>query len=91
MFDGDPSDPLAQQKLDFEQGFAFWNYRLVRDPMVYEFSDIDATEDHGKMKEIKTTLASNPINLEIESTHLLDLSHFYLAMNCFFFVLLPFF
>jgi hypothetical protein len=53
MFDGDPSDPLAQQKLDFEQGFAFWNYRLVRDPMVYEFSDIDATEDHSKTKEIK--------------------------------------
>jgi hypothetical protein len=53
MFDGDASDPLAQQKLDFEQGFAFWNYRLVRDPMVYEFSDIDATEEHGKLKEIK--------------------------------------
>ena len=53
MFDGDPADPLAQQKLDFEQGFAFWNYRLVRDPLVYEFSDIDATEEHGKAKEIK--------------------------------------
>ena len=53
MFDGDPGDPLAQQKLDFEQGFAFWNYRLVRDPMVYEFSDVDATEEHGKLKELK--------------------------------------
>ena len=53
MFDGDPADPLAQQKLDFEQGFAFWNYRLVRDPLVYEFSDIDATKEHGKAKEIK--------------------------------------
>ena len=53
MFDGDPADPLAQQKLDFEEGFAFWNYRLVRDPLVYEFSDVDATEDHGKIKEIK--------------------------------------
>jgi hypothetical protein len=43
MFDGDPADPAAQQKLDFTKCFAFQNFTLVRDPMQYEFSNIDAT------------------------------------------------
>jgi hypothetical protein len=43
MFDGDPADPTAQQKLDFTKCFAFQNFTLVRDPMQYEFSNIDAT------------------------------------------------
>jgi len=51
VFDGDASDPQAQQKLEFNNGFAFQNYRLIKDPMVYEFSSIDATEDHNKMGE----------------------------------------
>lgn len=41
MFDGDPADPNANSKLDFTQTFAFENFRLVMDPFVYEFSDID--------------------------------------------------
>lgn len=41
IFDGDPSDPNAQQKLDFSKTFAFQNFQLVKDPMVYEFSTID--------------------------------------------------
>jgi hypothetical protein len=41
MYDGDPADPGAQQKLNFENTFAFYNYKLVRDPYQYEFSDID--------------------------------------------------
>lgn len=41
MYDGDPADPQAQEKLNFENTFAFTNFRLVRDPMQYEFSDID--------------------------------------------------
>jgi hypothetical protein len=41
MFDGDPADPQAQQKLKFENTLAFQNFRLERDPYEYEFSDID--------------------------------------------------
>lgn len=41
MYDGDAADPQAQQKLDFTQTLAFTNFRLVRDPYQYEFSDID--------------------------------------------------
>lgn len=41
MFDGDPADPHAQDKLDFEKTFAFTDFRLIRDPYQYEFSNID--------------------------------------------------
>jgi len=43
MFDGDPPDPNAQAKLDFTETFAFENFRLVADPLVYEYSDIDVS------------------------------------------------
>ena len=45
-FDHDPIDPAAQQKIDFDRSFAFKDFRLVTDPMVYEFSNIDATDIH---------------------------------------------
>lgn len=41
MYDGDPVDPNAQSKLDFSKTFAFKDFELVADPMVYEFSSID--------------------------------------------------
>ncbi|MEN9699036.1 MAG: hypothetical protein RLZZ301_234 [Bacteroidota bacterium] len=44
VFDGTPSDPKAQEKLDFSQTFAFQNFHLIKDPMVYEYSDIDGTD-----------------------------------------------
>lgn len=48
-FDHDPLDPQAQQKLDFGRSFAFQDFRLITDPMVYEFSNIDATDIHGSI------------------------------------------
>jgi hypothetical protein len=45
MYDGDPIDPQANQKLDFSQTLAFQNFKLKEDPVEYEFSDIDATQD----------------------------------------------
>ncbi len=41
MYDGDPADPQAQQKLDFSKTFAFQNFQLVRNPWEYEYSNID--------------------------------------------------
>ncbi|HDP67172.1 MAG TPA: asparagine synthetase B [Candidatus Marinimicrobia bacterium] len=41
VFDGDPVDPNAQAKLDFEKTLAFENFTLYPDPMIYEYSDID--------------------------------------------------
>lgn len=41
IYDGDPQDPHANEKLDFSRGFAFRNFSLVTNPMEYEFSTID--------------------------------------------------
>ena len=46
MFDGDPSDPNCQQKLDYNSTFAFTNFKLERNPMIYEYSNIDGTDIH---------------------------------------------
>jgi hypothetical protein len=43
VFDGDSSDPKAQSKLDFNQTFAFQNFKLDMNPANNEFSNIDAT------------------------------------------------
>ncbi len=44
MFDGDPSEPNYQSKIDYTNCFAFKNFTLERRPEKYEFSDIDTTE-----------------------------------------------
>jgi hypothetical protein len=42
-FDGDAMAPDCQEKLDFPRTLAFENFKLVKDPYIYEFSDIDVT------------------------------------------------
>ncbi len=41
MYDGDPADPDAQSKLDFSKTFAFTNFELVKNPLIYEHSSVD--------------------------------------------------
>ena len=41
MYDGDPPDRDAQAKLDFSKTFAFTDFLLERNPLRYEYSDID--------------------------------------------------
>ena len=48
-FDGDGLDPDYAAKLRFDYGFAFQNYSLLTDPMIYEFSDIDVSPRTGRM------------------------------------------
>ena len=43
MFDGDATDINYQSKIDFEKTFAFKDFVLERNPIVYEFSSIDMT------------------------------------------------
>jgi hypothetical protein len=52
MFDGDPSEPSYQSKIDYNKTFAFKDFILERSPMVYEFSSIDMTRRRKIMKEI---------------------------------------
>jgi hypothetical protein len=44
MFDGDPMDPDAQKKLNYDNCFAFTNFKIVTNPYEYEISSIDVTE-----------------------------------------------
>lgn len=41
MFDGDPIDPGANEKLQYSQTLAFNNFKVEMNPYLYEFSDID--------------------------------------------------
>lgn len=46
-FDMTPVDPDADKKLDYSKSLAFKDFKLVKDPMIYEFSDIDAVPSSG--------------------------------------------
>ena len=41
IFDGDPMDPDAQEKLDFSKTLAFKNFKIMKNPFDNEFSSID--------------------------------------------------
>jgi hypothetical protein len=41
VYDGDPVEPGAQEKLDFSRTFAFQNFTVITDPTIYEKSNID--------------------------------------------------
>lgn len=47
MYDGDPPDPQAQSKLDYTRTLAFENFELMRDPLVYEHSSIDHSNNRN--------------------------------------------
>lgn len=51
MFDGDPSEPGYQNKLDFSKTFAFKDFTLEDDPRVYALSNIDMTDQRAIDKE----------------------------------------
>ncbi len=51
MFDGDPSEPGYQSKIDYSKTMAFTDFVLERSPMVYEFSSIDMTAKRRIPKE----------------------------------------
>jgi hypothetical protein len=40
-YDHDPVDPNAQSKLNYTRTLAFQDFKLITDPMIYEYSDID--------------------------------------------------
>ena len=45
VYDGDPPEADAEAKLDFSKTFAFTNFNLVMDPLVYEHSNVDVTRE----------------------------------------------
>jgi len=49
MYDGDSADPNAQSKLDFSRTFAFKDWKLIKNPMEYEYSNIDMSPQKRSM------------------------------------------
>lgn len=48
MFDGDPASNNCQNELDYDETFAFTDFKLVENPLEYEYSDIDGTKLHKR-------------------------------------------
>ncbi len=71
--DGDDPDPMAQSKLDYDQCFAFKDFKLIVDPMIYEFSDIDVsnnyTGDAGTMRLFEFAAKVDPIPTMLTQNH----------------------
>ena len=51
IYDYDPMEPNFQSKIDYDQGFAFYNYTVSKNALEYEYSDIDGTDDHKAIPE----------------------------------------
>jgi hypothetical protein len=45
MYDGDPADPNANEMLDYSECFAFKDFKILMNPYLYEYSDLDITQD----------------------------------------------
>lgn len=76
MFDGDPMDPRAQSKLDYSNTFAFKDFKLERNPNIYEFSNIDTqpsqrglTEQNDYFTLFKFSAKWDPIPTMLTQNH----------------------
>ena len=71
--DGDDPDPMAQSKLDYTQTLAFTDFKLLIDPMEYEFSDIDVSNnyagDAGSFKLFDFAAKVDPIPTMLTQNH----------------------
>jgi hypothetical protein len=83
-FDGDPADPQAQSKLNFDRSLAFTNFRLVKDIYEYEFSDIDnkpnergLRQDNDYFTLFEFSAKWDPIPTMLTQNHTRIISGFY--------------
>ncbi|NCB38906.1 MAG: asparagine synthetase B [Erysipelotrichia bacterium] len=71
--DGDDADPMAQSKLDYDQSLAFKDFKIITDPMIYEFSDIDMsnnyTGDAGTFRLFEFAAKVDPIPTMLTQSH----------------------
>jgi len=51
QFDGDPADPNAQEKLDYNKTFAFEDFSIKLNPAEYEHADIDVPESLNEVDQ----------------------------------------
>ena len=71
--DGDDIDPLAQSKLDYSQCFCFRDFKLITDPNIYEYSDIDVSDnysnDPGTTRLFEFSAKVDPIPTMLTQNH----------------------
>ncbi len=84
MYDGDAADPQAQEKLNFDNTFAFTDFRLSRDPYQYEFSDIDNNfpdrglrQDNDYFNIFQFSAKWDPIPTMLTQNHIRVIKGFY--------------
>ncbi len=87
VYDGDPIDPQYRSKLDYEGCWAFEDFNLVTDPLVYEHSDIDTyRESTVRGPEVYISLFDfsakfDPVPCMLVQDHV-SLVPEYLGQNC---------
>jgi hypothetical protein len=75
VFDGDPLDPNFAQKLDYSKTFAFENFHLETNPMIYEYSDIDVqpseigTQDNDYFTLFEFSAKFDPVPTMLTQDH----------------------
>ncbi|WP_271711521.1 asparagine synthetase B [Marinigracilibium pacificum] len=76
MFDGDPPDPNAQEKLIYDNCFAFENFKISKNPYEYEYSNIDmqpesrgVTEKNDYFNLFKFSAKWDPIPTMLTQNH----------------------
>jgi hypothetical protein len=75
VFDGDPLDPNYAQKLDYSKTFAFENFHLETNPMIYEYSDIDVqpmeigTQDNDYFTLFEFSAKFDPVPTMLTQDH----------------------
>ncbi len=76
IYDGDPPDPNAQKKLNFDNTFAFKDFALNMDPYFYEYSNIDnqpaergLTEGNDFFKLFEFSAKWDPIPTMLTQNH----------------------
>ncbi|OON69410.1 asparagine synthetase B [Hymenobacter sp. CRA2] len=76
MYDGDPADPQAQQKLNYNRTLAFKDFQIVRDPYQYEYSNIDMQpyergvgEDNDYFQLFTFSAKNDPVPTMLTQSH----------------------
>lgn len=84
VYDGDPMDPNAQEKLNYESTFAFENFKIDRNYLNYEYSNIDnqsyergVKEDNDYFKLFEFSAKWDPIPTMLTQNHTRVIKGFY--------------
>jgi hypothetical protein len=83
-FDGDPMDPNAQDKLDFNKTFAFTDFQIISNPAEYEHANIDVPVQLDRVSEeidffslFEFSAKWDPVPTMLTQNHVTNIKGFY--------------